>query len=134
MFYIGSMFRYDRPQASRYREFHQFGLEVLGASSPLADAEVIAMACEIFHKLGLKDLDLHLNSIGDANCRPQYRQKLIEFFEPKESQLCEDCKARLHKIRFVFSTARKRAAKRRLSVRRSSRTISARVATRSSKL
>lgn len=97
MFYIGSMFRYDRPQAGRYREFHQFGLEVLGASSPLADAEVIAMACEIFHKLGLKDLDLHLNSIGDANCRPQYRQKLIEFFEPKESQLCEDCKARLHK-------------------------------------
>lgn len=97
MFYIGSMFRYDRPQAGRYREFHQFGLEVLGASSPLADAEVIAMACEIFHRLGLKDLDLHLNSIGDKNCRPAYRQKLIEFFEGKKDQLCVDCRERLYK-------------------------------------
>lgn len=97
MFYIGSMFRYDRPQAGRYREFHQFGLEVLGASSPLADAEVIAMACEIFHKLGLRDLDLHLNSIGDKNCRPAYRQKLIEFFEGKKDQLCDDCRERLYK-------------------------------------
>lgn len=97
MFYIGSMFRYDRPQAGRYREFHQFGLEVLGASSPLADAEVIAMACEIFHKLGLKDLDLHLNSIGDKNCRPAYRKKLIEFFEGKKDQLCDDCRERLYK-------------------------------------
>ncbi len=97
MFYIGSMFRYDRPQAGRYREFHQFGLEVLGASSPLADAEVIAMACEIFHRLGLKDLDLHLNSIGDRNCRPVYRQKLIEFFEAKKDQLCDDCRERLYK-------------------------------------
>lgn len=97
MFYIGSMFRYDRPQAGRYREFHQFGLEVLGASSPLADAEVIAMACEIFHRLGLKDLDLHLNSIGDKNCRPAYRKKLIEFFEAKKDQLCDDCKERLYK-------------------------------------
>jgi len=97
MFYIGSMFRYDRPQAGRYREFHQFGLEVLGASSPLADAEVIAMACEIFHRLGLKNLDLHLNSIGDRNCRPAYRQKLIKFFEAKKDQLCEDCLERLYK-------------------------------------
>lgn len=97
MFYIGSMFRYDRPQAGRYREFHQFGLEVLGASSPLADAEVIAMACEIFHRLGLKDLNLHLNSIGDKNCRPAYRQKLIEFFEGKKDQLCDDCRERLYK-------------------------------------
>lgn len=97
MFYIGSMFRYDRPQAGRYREFHQFGLEVLGASSPLADAEVIAMACEIFHRLGLKDLDLHLNSIGDKNCRPAYRQKLIDFFEAKQDQLCDDCRERLYK-------------------------------------
>ena len=97
MFYIGSMFRYDRPQAGRYREFHQFGLEVLGASSPLADAEVIAMACEIFHRLGLKNLDLHLNSIGDKKCRPAYRQKLIDFFEKKKDQLCDDCRERLYK-------------------------------------
>lgn len=97
MLYIGSMFRYDRPHAWRYREFHQFGLEVLGASSPLADAEVIAMACEIFNKLGLRDLNLHLNSIGDKNCRPAYRQKLIEFFEGKKDQLCDDCRERLYK-------------------------------------
>lgn len=97
IFYIGSMFRYDRPQAGRYREFHQFGLEVLGASSPLADAEVIAMAWEIFQTLGLKDLKLHLNSIGDNNCRPAYREKLIRFFEEREEQLCDDCRERLHK-------------------------------------
>lgn len=97
IFYIGSMFRYDRPQAGRYREFHQFGLEVLGASSPLADAEVIAMAWEIFQTFGLKDLKLHLNSIGDKNCRPAYREKLIQFFEGKKDQLCDDCRERLYK-------------------------------------
>lgn len=97
IFYIGSMFRYDRPQAGRYREFHQFGLEVLGASSPLADAEVIAMAWEIFHTFGLKDLKLHLNSIGDKNCRPTYREKLIQFLEGKKDQLCDDCRERLYK-------------------------------------
>lgn len=97
IFYIGSMFRYDRPQAGRYREFHQFGLEVLGASSPLADAEVIAMAWEIFHTFGLKDLKLHLNSIGDKNCRPAYREKLIQFLEGKKDQLCDDCRERLYK-------------------------------------
>lgn len=97
IFYIGSMFRYDRPQAGRYREFHQFGLEVLGASSPLADAEVIAMAWEIFQTFGLKDLKLHLNSIGDKNCRPAYREKLIQFFEGKKGQLCDDCRERLYK-------------------------------------
>ncbi len=134
MFYIGSMFRYDRPQAGRYRELHQFGLEVLGASSPLADAEVIAMACEIFHKLGLKNLDLHLNSIGDANCRPQYRRSSSNSLNPRRASSVKTARPDFTKIRFVFSTARKRAAKQRLSVRRSSRTISARVATRSSKL
>lgn len=97
LFYIGSMFRYDRPQAGRYREFHQFGVEVLGASSPAADAEVINLAYTLFKTLGLKELELHINSIGDYKCRPIYRQKLIEFFEEKEDQLCDDCQARLHK-------------------------------------
>ena len=97
LFYIGSMFRYDRPQAGRYREFHQFGVEVLGASSPAADAEVINLAYTLFKTLGLKELELHINSIGDYKCRPIYRQKLIEFFEEKKDQLCDDCKARLHK-------------------------------------
>lgn len=97
LFYMGSMFRYDRPQAGRYREFHQFGVEVLGASSPAADAEVINLAYTLFKTLGLKELELHINSIGDYKCRPIYRQKLIEFFEEKEDQLCDDCQARLHK-------------------------------------
>ena len=97
LFYIGSMFRYDRPQAGRYREFHQFGVEVLGASSPAADAEVINLAYTLFKTLGLKELELHINSIGDYKCRPIYRQKLIEFFKEKEDQLCDDCQARLHK-------------------------------------
>lgn len=97
VFYIGSMFRYDRPQAGRYREFHQFGVEVLGASSPAADAEVIGLAYTLFKTLGLKELELHINSIGDRKCRPIYRQRLIEFFEAKKDQLCNDCKERLHK-------------------------------------
>ena len=133
MFYIGSMFRYDRPQAGRYREFHQFGLEVLGASSPLADAEVIAMACEIFHKLGLKDLDLHLNLAMRTAVRSTDRSS-SNSSNPRRASSVKTARPDSTRIRFVFSTARKRTAKRRLSVRRSSRTISARVAIRSSKL
>ena len=96
-FYIGSMFRYDRPQAGRYREFHQFGVEVLSAMSPAADAEVIALAYDLLKSLGLKDLSLHINSIGDSMCRPVYRAKLIEFFEKRKDHLCEDCRERLYK-------------------------------------
>lgn len=97
LFYVGSMFRYDRPQAGRYREFHQFGVEVLNASSPVADAECIALAWNFFHALGLKDLTLYINSIGDSNCRPVYRKALIQYFEDKKDQLCDDCKERLYK-------------------------------------
>lgn len=96
-FYIGSMFRYDRPQAGRYREFHQFGIEIMNASSPLADVEAIQFAWTLLSRLGLKDLVLRINSIGDKNCRPAYRKKLIEFFEKKKDQLCDDCKERLYK-------------------------------------
>lgn len=97
LFYIGSMFRYDRPQAGRYREFHQFGVEVLGANSPAADAEVIALAYTLFRELGLKDLVLHVNSIGCSKCRPVYRQKLIEYFHEREDKLCDLCRERLEK-------------------------------------
>lgn len=97
LFYIGSMFRYDRPQAGRYREFHQFGVEVLGADSPAADAEAISLAYNLFQKLGLKDLVLHVNSIGCSKCRPVYRQKLIEYFHEREESLCDVCKERLEK-------------------------------------
>lgn len=97
VFYIGSMFRYDRPQAGRYREFHQFGVEVLGAPSPAADAEVIDLAYTLFKTLGLSDLHLHINSIGCSKCRPVYRKALIDFFKAKEDQLCHDCRERLEK-------------------------------------
>lgn len=97
VFYIGSMFRYDRPQAGRFREFHQFGVETLGSYSPAADAECIALAVDFFHSLGLKDLKLLINSIGHVECRKAYRERLIKFLEPKKDQLCDDCKERLYK-------------------------------------
>ena len=96
-FYIGSMFRYDRPQAGRYREFHQFGVEVMGASSPAADAEVILLAYTLFQNLGLSDLVLHINSIGCPKCRPVYREALISHFRSSEETLCDDCRERLEK-------------------------------------
>ena len=96
-FYMGSMFRHDKPQAGRYREFHQFGAEVLGSPSPVVDSEVICMIVQLLKDFGLKDLNVEVNSVGCPNCRPTYRQKLIEFFEPKKDQLCEDCQERLYK-------------------------------------
>ena len=93
-FYMGSMFRHDKPQAGRYREFHQFGAEVLGSPSPVVDSEVICMIVQLLKDFGLKDLNVEVNSVGCPTCRPTYRQKMIEFFEPKKDQLCEDCPER----------------------------------------
>ncbi len=97
LFYIGSMFRYDRPQAGRYREFHQFGVEALGEENPAVDAEIILLAVEFLHTLGLTDLKLHLNSVGCPKCRPVYREKLQEFFRLHLGDLCADCKARFER-------------------------------------
>lgn len=94
LFYIGSMFRYDRPQAGRLREFHQYGVECLATPGPLADAEVILLALEILNKLGLKDLQLKINSVGCKNCRPAYGEKLREYFKPHLAELCDDCRSR----------------------------------------
>nr|MBP9624934.1 histidine--tRNA ligase [Veillonella sp.] len=96
-FYIGPMFRHDKPQAGRYRQFHQFGVEVLGTQAPSADAEVIMLALQVFNDFGMKDLSVEVNSVGCPKCRPAYREKLIAFFEPKKDQLCEDCQSRLYK-------------------------------------
>ena len=93
-FYIGSMFRYDRPQAGRLREFHQFGIEALGVPGPNVDAEIILLAVQVLESLGLKDLKLKINSVGCPNCRPGHRVKLQEFFKPNFDQLCPDCKGR----------------------------------------
>ncbi len=97
LFYIGSMFRYDRPQAGRMREFHQFGVEALGDGNPAVDAEAILLAIDFLESLGLKDLKLSLNSVGCPKCRPVYREKLRDYFRDKLSTLCGDCKDRFEK-------------------------------------
>jgi len=95
LYYLGSMFRYDRPQAGRYRQFHQFGYEVFGDPSPALDAEVIELSWRIHLQLGLGGLTLQLNSVGCPVCRPEIRLKLVEYYQPLESKLCPDCRRRL---------------------------------------
>lgn len=97
LFYIGSMFRYDRPQAGRMREFHQFGIEALGEENPAVDAEVIMLAMDFLTSLGLKDLKLSLNSVGCPKCRPIYRKVLQNYFRDKLDTLCDDCKDRFER-------------------------------------
>ncbi len=96
LFYVGPCFRYEKPQKGRYREFYQFGVEVLGDESPLLDAEVISLAYEIAENLGLKNLKVRLNSIGCKNCRPNYKKALQEALKPHYDELCEDCKRRFY--------------------------------------
>lgn len=94
LYYIGPMFRYDRPQAGRYRQFHQFGIEAIGAKGPAIDAEIISLAVEFLNKLGLTDLNLLINSVGCPECRPTYRNKLQDFFRDKLPHLCFNCQSR----------------------------------------
>ena len=94
-FYIGNMFRAERPQAGRYREFEQIGLEYIGNASPAADAEVILMLKAIFDKLGVKNYKVKINSIGCKECRPKFREDLIKFFNAQKDSLCEKCQTRL---------------------------------------
>ena len=97
LFYIGSMFRYARPQAGRMREFHQFGIEALGEENPMVDAEVILVAIDFLQSLGLKGLELSLNSVGCPECRAKYREALKDYFRPHLDDLCEDCKDRFER-------------------------------------
>ena len=97
LFYIGSMFRYDRPQAGRLREFHQFGVEAIGEKNPAVDAEIILLAWEFLKSLGLDDLKLKINTVGCPKCRPIYRRKLTEYFTEEADELCGDCRRRLEK-------------------------------------
>ena len=97
LFYIGSMSRYDRPQAGRMREFHQFGVEALGEANPAVDAEVILLAMNLLEGLGLKDLELSINSVGCPKCRSKYRTMLQDFFRDKLEDLCEDCRSRFER-------------------------------------
>lgn len=93
--YLISCYRYEKPQAGRLREFHQFGVECFGSASPLADAEIIALAKSLFDTLGVKDLSLEINSIGCPTCRAEYHKALKEYFSSRKDELCDTCKSRL---------------------------------------
>lgn len=93
--YLTSCYRYEKPQAGRLREFHQFGVECFGTVSPLADAEIIALAKSIFDTLGVRDLSLEINSIGCPKCRAEYHKALKEYFASRKDELCDTCKGRL---------------------------------------
>lgn len=93
--YLTSCYRYEKPQAGRLREFHQFGVECFGTASPLADVEIIALAKSIFDTLGVRDLSLEINSIGCPKCRAEYHKALKEYFASRKDELCDTCKGRL---------------------------------------
>ena len=95
--YYGPMYRYERPQSGRYREFYQFGVEVFGTNDPMIDAEIISIPVNFYKLLGLKGIKVNINSLGDAESRKNYRDALIEYFKPHINTLCEDCKTRFLK-------------------------------------
>lgn len=97
VYYNGTMYRYERPQSGRDRELTQFGMEVLGSDDPMSDAEVISLAVNIYKMLGLKEIKVNINSLGDKESRDMYRKALIDYFKPHISELCEDCQTRLEK-------------------------------------
>ena len=94
LYYMGPMFRYERPQKGRYRQFHQIGAEVTGVTDPRVDAQVLTMLCHFFAELGLDEPTLQINSLGCPDCRPAYRDALKEFLRSKLELLCDDCKRR----------------------------------------
>lgn len=97
LYYIGPMFRYERPQAGRSRQFHQYGAEALGTQDPATDAEMIAIPMELYRRLGLDELKVEINSIGCPRCRGEYRDYLLNTLRPKSHQLCGDCQRRLER-------------------------------------
>ena len=97
LWYKGPMFRYERPQAGRQRQFHQVGVEMFGIKQPTADAEVILMAVNFLKELGLNDLDVEINSLGCPKCRDEFKNKLKAVLKPYLSELCEDCQNRYEK-------------------------------------
>lgn len=94
LYYMGPMFRYERPQKGRYRQFHQIGAEAVGIDDPMMDAQVLAMLCHYFKAVGIDQVSLQLNSLGCPECRPAYRQALVAFLDERRSVLCTDCQRR----------------------------------------
>lgn len=95
LYYLGPMFRYERPQKGRYRQFHQIGAEIIGVHDPLADAQLLNMISAFFHEIGLDEPSLQINSLGCPECRPSYRTALISFLDGRLEKLCDDCKRRI---------------------------------------
>ncbi|MBB6449497.1 histidyl-tRNA synthetase [Geomicrobium halophilum] len=95
LYYLGPMFRYERPESGRMRQFYQFGVEAIGSDDPAIDAEVIAMAMDFYQACGLKNLKLVINSLGDRESRTAHKDALIAHFSPRIDEFCEDCQARL---------------------------------------
>lgn len=95
--YFGSMFRYERPQSGRNREFSQFGVETFGSNDPMMDAEVISIIVNLFKLLGLKGIKVNINTLGDMESRMTYRSALLDYFKPYLDDLCDDCKSRYSK-------------------------------------
>lgn len=97
LYYMGPMFRYERPQAGRFRQFVQFGIEALGSNDPAIDAEVISLAMNLYKEMGLKKLKLVVNSLGDKDSRNAHREALVNHFQPRIGEFCKDCQNRLEK-------------------------------------
>jgi len=97
LYYMGPMFRYERPQAGRFRQFVQFGIEALGSNDPAIDAEVISLAMNLYKEMGLKKLKLIINSLGDKESRNAHRDALVNHFKPRIGEFCHDCQNRLEK-------------------------------------
>lgn len=96
-FYIGPMFRYERPQSGRYRQHQQFGIEAIGVTGPEQDAEVIDLLCQFYHRLGLKNLKVHLNTVGDTQSRNDFRKALLDYLKPHFASLSKDSQVRFEK-------------------------------------
>jgi histidyl-tRNA synthetase len=95
LYYIGPMFRYERPQMGRYRQFYQIGVEVFGIEGSIIDAEIISIIVNILNKIGIKEIEVHINSLGCGKCRKVYRESILEILMDKMDILCEDCKRRV---------------------------------------
>ncbi len=95
LYFIGPMFRHERPQKGRYRQFYQIDVEIFGVAHPMADAEVMVMLMEFFKRVGMDDVELQINTLGCEECRPRYKKELTQFLAKNVSQLCTDCKRRL---------------------------------------
>ncbi len=96
-YYMGPMFRYERPQKGRYRQFHQIGVEVFGPSHPMMDVEVIAIQWRLFRELGIDDIKVKINSLGCPVCRPAYREELVSYLKENRERLCQTCQKRLER-------------------------------------